>query len=496
MDYTDINTVNIEDVKLHFQKEREYTCVLPFITRNSEIFLSHILRTVLEEVNQGTLHSHLEYALNELSMNASKANSKRLYFESKDLDIHNHDHYKKGLENFKEDVFIDFSKHEKAHFDSDSFVRINLHTDGTSLLIDISNNSPLVDEEKLRIAQRLKSAHKFENLTDVLSHGFDASEGGGFGLIIIVLMLRKINIDEKALVYRNEENGSVTSIKIPLNILTKEHSKLIADEIASEIIQMPQFPESIVTLQRELSDPNCSFESIADTISSDLTLTAEIMRIANSPVYMGRNKVTDITGAVRLIGMLGVKSVLYNYGVNKVLTRKYNKDVIKEINDHSFHVALLASFLAGYKKLGPLAQDIYVAALLHDVGKIIVKSLKKDLEIKLEKLCKEKHIPISILDDLTEGFNHSLIGAEVARKWNFPEKYINTIAYHHIPLEVDEEYKVLTYAVYLSNEIYHYNQGERDFNDLNYMVLSFFGIEQEEAFHTFIDSVSYEGLGA
>ena len=496
LDYTDNNAVKIDEIKRQFQEKNEYVCILPYITRETEIFLSSVLKAVLEEIKQENLHSHLEYALNELSMNASKANSKRLYFNSKDLDINNPHNYEKGIINFKEDVFRDFKKYKQTHIDNDSFVKIRFAVDGKSLLIEIINNSPLLQEEKRRIAERLKIAHKFNNLTEVLAHDFDTTEGGGFGLIIVVLMLRKINLDEKVLLYKNEENSSISSIKIPLSLLSKDHGIIIAEEIANEITQMPQFPESIVILQRELSDPGCTFNSIADTINSDPSLAAEIIRIANSPVYMVHNKTNSIAAAVRLIGMLGVKSVLFNYGVNQIFNKKYNKEMIKEINDHSFYVAMIACFLARYKKLGRIAEDVYIAALLHDMGKIIINSLQKKLEIRLEELCREKHIPISILEDLTDGYNHALIGAEVAKKWNFPEKYINAIRFHHIPLEVDDEYKLLTYAIYLGNEIYYYNMGERDLNDINSLVLRFFGIEKKNDFRDFIESLTIEGLGA
>ena len=120
--------------------------------------------------------------------------------------------------------------------------------------------------------------------------------------------------------------------------------------------------------------------------------------------------------------------------------------------------------------------------------------MHSNLEVKLKNLCTRKYIPISILEDLTKGYNHSMIGSEIAEKWNFPEKYISAIAYHHMPFNVSEEYKTLIYAIYFGNEIYYYNKGERDFHDLDYMVLEFFGLETEEHFYEFIQSLKMEGL--
>ncbi|MBI9099122.1 MAG: HDOD domain-containing protein [Spirochaetaceae bacterium] len=494
MDYTNTNDIVIRDIKEQFNDKGEYSCTLPFTSKKSDVFLSHVLRTILTEIKQENLFVHLEYVLNELAMNASKANSKRLYFTSMNLDINNSEDYEKGMITFKKDVLNKFKEFEKNHYENNSFVNISLKTDKETISINIVNNSPLLQPETALIAERLQAAHGFEDLTDVFNHNFSTKEGRGLGLIIIVLMLRKLSLNENAIVFKNEGSCCTTTLKVPLSRLSKDHGKIIADEITNEIQQMPQFPESIVSLQKELSEPNCSFKSIAGKIDSDPSLTAEILRIANSPVYKVRSEIKDVAGAVRIMGMLGVKSVLYNYGVNKVMSSRYNRQAIKEVNEHSYYVARVSSYLAIYKNLGKIAEDIYVAALLHDIGKIIVNSMNKELESKLKELCTRKYIPISILEDLTKGYNHSMIGSEVAEKWNFPEKYISAIAYHHMPYDVSDEYKTLIYAISFGNEIYYYNKGERDFNDLNYMVLEYFDLENEEHFHEFIQSLKMQGF--
>jgi len=494
MEYTPISDISVRDIRDQFNSKKEFSCTLAYASKESDIFLSHSLRTILEELKQENMFIHLEYVLNELVMNASKANLKRLYFQSKGLEINNPDDYKKGMAGFSREALAKTGEYQKIFQKNENFVNITIKSDGTTINIRIINNSPLLDIEKARINEKLKIGHGFDDITDLFNCSFDTSEGKGFGLIIILMMLRKISLNENALSFKNEGSCSVTSIHIPVSTLSKDHGKIIANEIATEMESMPQFPESIVSLQKELGDPNCSFKSIAGKIDSDPALTAEILRIANSPVYKVRSEITDVTGAVRLMGMLGVKSVLYNYGVNKVMQNKYDKKVIKEVNEHSYYVARVAAFLASYKKLGKVTEDIYVAALLHDMGKIIVNSMNRDLEKKLRDLCSRKYIPISILEDLTKGYNHSMIGSEVAEKWNFPEKYISAIACHHVPLDVTDEYKELIYAIYLGNELYYYLKDEREFYDLNYMVLEYFDLEGEENFHEFIQNLKMQGF--
>ncbi len=494
MEYTKISDISVRDIKDQFNSKKEFSCTIPFTSKETDVYLSHALRTILEELKQENMFIHLEYVLNELVVNASKANMKRLYFQSTGLEIDNMIDYEKGMSLFRKEAMGNAELYQQKLIENKSFVNINIKSDGTTINIRIINNSPLLDIEKARINEKLSIGHGFDDITDLFNCSFETSEGRGFGLIIILMMLRKISLNENALSFKNEGSCSVTSIRIPVSTLSKDHGKIIASEIATEIENMPQFPESIVALQRELSNPDCSFKSIAGKVDSDPSLTAEILRIANSPVYKVRSEITDVAGAVRMMGMLGVKSVLYNYGVNKVMQNKYDKKVIKEVNTHSHFVAQVSAYLASYKNLGKITEDIYVAALLHDMGKIIVNSMSRDLEKNLKDLCTQKYIPISILEDLTKGYNHSMIGSEIAEKWNFPEKYITAIAYHHVPLDVSDEYKELIYAIYLGNELYYYLREEREFYDLNYMVLEFFGLEVEEHFHEFIQSLKMQGF--
>lgn len=494
IEYTDIASCDSDCVLSSFREKNEYSCVIPYTNRQTDLFFSRILKTVLQLTKQEHFHSHLEYVVNELTANASKANSKRLYFLGKGLEIENTGDYEEGMKSFKSDVFADFTSFEEKHISQSSFIRVNFRITGKELLLIIESGYPIIEKEMMRIRERMETARKFESLAEVYTYGFDSTEGAGFGLIIILLMLRKVNLDEKALSFENSGGGSVTSLKIPLNLLSIDQGEVIADLIADELKQMPQFPQQIQNLQRELSNPNCTFESVADTINSDPTLTAEILRIANSPVYRVRNEITDIAAAVRVMGMLGVKSILYNYGMNKVLRMRYNEALVSEISSHSFMVALIGSFIARHKKLGRIAEDIYIAALLHDMGKIIVNAMNNDLEKRLEETCRNKHIPVSILDDLTEGYNHALIGAEVASRWDFPEKLVQAIKFHHIPQQADEEYRTVAFVVYLANEIFHYVQGNRDMDDLNHQVLAFFGLDRADSLNDLIGELKAEGL--
>lgn len=492
--YSYFKDSDIENIVYSLKDKNSYKCIIPFSDRTSELLISRVLLILLSNVFQEKLHQNLEFITNELVMNACKSNAKRLYFRKNGWDINDNHHYDKGMENFYKDVYENFGDYVQELKDNQDYIKIDISIVENCLKILVENSSELLDAEKEEMDKSIRSAKKFNNLNDVFKHSFNTLEGVGYGLIIVILMLRKMNIGSDALSYISGDGVTITKLTVPLCLVSEEQGSVIADEIVNEVHSLPQFPDSILRLQNELRDPECNFHRISDYVISDSSLSAEVLRIANSPVYESKEKIDKVSTAVSKIGILGLNSILYNYGASKVLKAKYSLEVINEIKEHLFNVALVSSYLANYSKLDKFAEDIFVAALLHDIGKIIVNSLNMNLTENILSLCKEKNIPTSVIENLSEGYNHSIIGAELAKKWNFPQKYINAIRYHHIPLEDESYYKSITYCVYLGNEILHHLTDNSKYSNINMHILKFFNLESREKFNNFLDNMKSEGL--
>ncbi len=480
--YTQVSTIKDEAILAAIKQKKQISCILPYSSRENDEFLAKILKIFSTHLGKPFIEKSLSYSLVELHMNSNKANLKRIYFKNSGLNINDPGDYKKGMVNFRDEVFKNIETYKKQLIESGYYVQTHYEASDKNFTIKIANNSILCGEEESRIKDRLSKADKFTNLNEALTFGLDTSEGGGFGLILLLLSLRKVGLTDKVVSIEKNDKETCTLIKIPLNLLNKEQGTKIAKEITDEIEKMPQFPESILRLQKELANPNSDFNSISKIIVTDPSLTTEVIRIANSAIYMLPKKVADVPTAVRMIGIKGIKNLVYSFAVNKIFKDKFKKEKLTEVLNHSYEVAVYSSQIIKFKKLNSLRDDVYVGALIHDLGKLIVNTLQPELVKKIEDVCKKKNLPVSTLEDLSEGYNHSLVGALLAQKWNFPEKFIQAIKFHHIPLEAKEEFKVLVYSVYLGNEMYYYHLGKRDFEKINFKVLRFFGLDKEEVF--------------
>ena len=67
------------------------------LPRNTEVYIRNVMEMFLEECHQDHLKEYLNFCLSELLTNAKKANTKRVYFKEKGLDINDPDDYKKGM---------------------------------------------------------------------------------------------------------------------------------------------------------------------------------------------------------------------------------------------------------------------------------------------------------------------------------------------------------------------------------------------------------------
>ena len=189
-------------------------------------------------------------------------------------------------------------------------------------------------------------------------------------------------------------------------------------------------------------------------------MTADLLKLVNSAAYMMAKKVDNIVDAVKLVGLRGIKNLLYSYGTLKILDDGAADK--KKLWDHSYRTAYYAYNLAKNFKANVkgLLDDAYVGGMLHDMGKIIFSSVHPDLLDKIRGFCKDKEIPSDTFEGIVGGMNHAEIGARIAEKWNFPESLVAAIRYHHEPsLESRASSATSSIVVYLANVFCEYETG-------------------------------------
>lgn len=199
--------------------------------------------------------------------------------------------------------------------------------------------------------------------------------------------------------------------------------------LASQPIELPIFHPVALKLQRMLSNYDFTIEEVALVANEDMSLATQMLKIANSPMYMGRTKVATIKEAVIRLGAQQVINIAIaasqsaaHESVNPALDR-----YMKALWLHSHGAALGARWLALNCGMRGVADESYLAAMLHDVGKLyLLKSIERLVNAGVISSMFDDELIMEIFEVM-----HVEQGFRLMQHWNFPAMYCDIIKNHH-----------------------------------------------------------------
>ncbi len=473
------NALTTERIAKAARTARPLTVKSYTLPRQIEAQLAEILGVFLDEIGEDRLKDSLGYCLRELAVNAKKANTKRVYFQEKGLDIHDSDDYRIGMLTFRDETLENMDYYLQQQKEQGYYVRVVFHTKNRVLQVAVCNNAEITRYEQMRIFDRIARSRAYSSLEDAMENILDDTEGAGLGIVIMVLMLRRLGLDEDAFDVDVRNGETVAQLRIPINQVHAEYLDAISGRIAREVEALPRFPENITRLQRMIHDPDVTLRAIADQISVDPSLTADLLKVVNSAQFMLPKRVDNITEAVKLVGLRGLNHLLYSYGTQKILG--YNTQETRALWEHSYQTGFYAYHIArNIGQNGDILDDVYVGGILHDMGKIIFSAGNPEFIRRIEKFCDRRGIPTKILERLASGANHGQIGGMMAEKWNFPDALIEAIRWHHEPNRCDPVYREVVYAVYLANALCDLHSDSISIDEIEPAVRERYGLNNQE----------------
>lgn len=212
--------------------------------------------------------------------------------------------------------------------------------------------------------------------------------------------------------------------------------ELTLDEIVHRVDELPALPYVTYRVLTLTSDPKTSIAELADTITNDQVLTAKVLRMANSAFYGYARRIFSINEALIILGFNTVRNLVFAASVQNVMDQEFTGYVLPkgDLWNHSMTTALLARLLsrnAGFE----LHDKAFTAGLLHDIGKIILNTYMKERFTEVLDTVKTQNVPFSEAEQRIFGFDHAMVGAKVAEKWNLPDELVEAIAKHHCPAD-------------------------------------------------------------
>ena len=221
-------------------------------------------------------------------------------------------------------------------------------------------------------------------------------------------------------------------------------------QLIAKAYDLEPIPLSGSKLASLIADPNSTLESITEVVSLDQALTGRALRAANSAASAARSSITTVKDAVVRLG----RSTMLTLGFGTKVRQQF-QEALPEFGlaenvlwRHSVAAALAAESMGSMCKV-QIPPESYAAALLHDVGKLVLaRFLDPDLLSYLQRAQSEGRChPLEAEMEILE-VNHAELGGLIARHWGLPSSIALGIQYHHTPTE---EHPLVCHVVCVAN---------------------------------------------
>ena len=210
------------------------------------------------------------------------------------------------------------------------------------------------------------------------------------------------------------------------------------DEIISDVRSFPSMSGLAVKVLNLIDDPNSTASKIEELLRYDPGITANVLKLTNSAYFGLSAKVGSVRQAIVLLGWKRLGKLVVTSCVNAILDKPIPGYDLPagELWRHSIAVSVTAELLS--KELGITADDeIFTAALLHDLGKLVLGNYVKE-DFKAIETAAGEGVPFQIAERQVLGTDHAEVGARLLESWSFPKLLVDAVRWHHDPDESKE----------------------------------------------------------
>ena len=208
--------------------------------------------------------------------------------------------------------------------------------------------------------------------------------------------------------------------------------------IASLIKSFPSMPAAAVKLLALIDDPDMSVSQIEAILRHDAGLTANILKLANSAYFGIPSKVGSVRQAVLILGLKRLIQMVIAACVSALMDKPVPGYDLPpgELWRHSIAVSVAAEGLVKELNISAM-EEIFTAALLHDVGKLVLGSFVQEDFAKIGEALNQD-VSFETAEEMVLGTNHADMGARILTQWSLPSDIVHAVRWHHTPESAKE----------------------------------------------------------
>ncbi|HEX4152110.1 MAG TPA: diguanylate cyclase [Steroidobacteraceae bacterium] len=204
-------------------------------------------------------------------------------------------------------------------------------------------------------------------------------------------------------------------------------------EIEAHLRSLVNFPSPpgvathIIDLAR---DPEIEMGKVARALSMDSALSSKVLRIANSALYAQRRKSENLRQALVVLGLNATLTLALSFSLVKSLRAGKPNGVNHPLYWRRALVAATAARALADALRQPMAEEIFLAALLQDVGMLALEQAVPDLYRNTDALQRD-HAALALHEKKRLEVDHATVGGWLMKNWNLPARLYRAIEHSH-----------------------------------------------------------------
>ena len=203
------------------------------------------------------------------------------------------------------------------------------------------------------------------------------------------------------------------------------------EDIVERIKSLPPLPKSFAEVNSVCSNPNSAISDLAKVIESDPMLVANLLKVANSPLYSFQREIKSVLQAISLFGMSTTRSLITSISVKKLLNVDMEPYGITP--EEFVHISSLQSaiIMKWYKKIDASKVDkLFLAALLQETGKILIADeVVRNDEVYQFRSEIQTAYNISAVEKMYVGTTTAEVTSKIFEHWGFDKEIVNMIRF-------------------------------------------------------------------
>ncbi len=238
-----------------------------------------------------------------------------------------------------------------------------------------------------------------------------------------------------------------------MSVQSPDKAKEIVDQAIASIGDVATLPEVTIKIIKIVEDAKSTARDLPEVIKNDPALSVKVLKVVNSAFYGLPGQVASIDRAIILLGLSAVKNIAIAASIARLFKgRKISEQFsASDLWRHSVGVAVIGHDLANASSHPVMADEIFVAGMIHDIGTMVERQVYPDQFADVINECLNNGMDFMECERRIIGADHQMFGVALTTKWKFPRHLRAAVGFHHNPEALSEEVKNLATLIQIAD---------------------------------------------